>query len=87
VPQHPVPWRLVSAEGRTLHLAAQAGGPPCEAISSVDVDERATVVKVAVNAGSLPGAKCGPGVRAIIGTFPVTVHLKAPLGSRALVER
>jgi len=78
------PWRLVEAEGRVLRLEVQAGGPPCDAVSSVDIDERPQVVTVTVHAGPQPGARCGPGVAASLGTFPVEARLRSPLGARAL---
>jgi hypothetical protein len=84
VPPHKVAWRLLGTDGRTLRLAVQAGGPPCEAVRGVDVDEGAHTVVVTVRAGRTPGARCGPGVAAVLGTFPVTVRLHAPLGSRTL---
>jgi hypothetical protein len=78
------PWRLVQADGRTLRLEVDAGGPPCDAVRDVDVEEGRDVVVVTVRAGSEPGARCGPGVAAVLGTFPVTAKLREPLGSRAL---
>jgi hypothetical protein len=84
VPVHDVRWRLRDVDGRTLRLEVRIGGPPCDAVRAVHVDERAHTVVVTVRAGSLPGAKCGPGVAAVLGTFPVTVRLDAPLGERTL---
>jgi hypothetical protein len=84
VPAHDVPWRLRAVDGSTLRLEVRLGGPPCDAVRAVHVDERARTVVVTVRAGSTPSAKCGPGVAAILGTFPVTVRLHAPLGSRTL---
>jgi hypothetical protein len=83
-PPHKIPWRLLEADGRTLDLQVQAGGPPCDGVRSVDVVERRRTVEVTVRAGSTPGARCGPGAAAVLGTFPVTVRLHAPLGSRTL---
>jgi hypothetical protein len=83
-PPHGVPWHLVSADGRTLHLSVQAGGPPCDAVLGTSVRETSRVVTVTVRAGSRPGAKCPHGVAAILGTFPISVRLHAPLGSRTL---
>jgi hypothetical protein len=79
-----VPWRLVSQDGRALQLEVQAGGPPCDAILDVDVDEQPDAVTVTVRAGSEPDAECGPGVAAVLGTFPVTARLREPLGDRTL---
>ena len=84
VPEREVPWRLVEADGRTLRLEVDAGGPPCDALRSVDVDEGRETVVVTVHAGSEPDARCGPGVAAVLGTFPVTAKLREPLGSRTL---
>jgi hypothetical protein len=83
-PPRAVPWQLVSANGRALRLQVRVGGPPCDAVRGVRVDEGPRTVVVTVRAGSAPGAKCGPGVAAVIATFPVTVRLHAPLGSRTL---
>jgi hypothetical protein len=69
-----VPFHLVSHEGRTLHLTVQAGGPPCDEVTSVHVDETPRTVTVTVR----------PGTAAILGTFPVEVRLRHPLGSRTL---
>ncbi len=78
------PWRLVEDDGRVLRLEVQAGGPPCDAVTSVDVDERPQTVTVTVHAGPEPGARCGPGVAASLGTFRVEARLRAPLGTRTL---
>jgi hypothetical protein len=75
---------LLGADGRTLRLEVRLGGLPCDAVRAVDVDERAHTVVVTVRAGSTPGAHCGPGVAAVLATFPVTVRLRAPLDSRTL---
>ena len=79
-----VPWTLVSDDGRVLRLSVQAGGPPCDAVTAVDVDETADAVVVTVHAGPEPDARCGPGVAASLGTFPVEAKLRAPLGTREL---
>src|SRR4051794_15192442 len=83
-PPHAVPFRLVSSDGRVLRLSVQTGGPPCDGVRRVDVSETARAVTVTVRAGSAPGAKCGPGVAAVLGTFPVVARLREPLGSRVL---
>jgi len=84
VPPREVPWKLVSDDGRVLRLEVQAGGPPCDAVTGVDVDERPDAVVVTVRAGAEPGARCGPGVAAVLGTFGVEAKLREPLGSRTL---
>jgi hypothetical protein len=81
-----VPFKLVGTEGRTLRLEVQVGGPPCDAVLGADVDETPTTVTVTVRAGQEPGAKCGPGVVAMIGTFPVRIRLQKPLGARTLKD-
>jgi hypothetical protein len=81
-----VTFRLAGIDGRTLRLEVQAGGPPCDAVLGTDVDETPTTVTVTVRAGQEPGAKCGPGVVAMIGTFPVQVRLREPLGTRTLKD-
>jgi hypothetical protein len=50
----------------------------------VEVDETPHAVTVTVRAGQRPGARCGPGVAAVLATFPVTVRLREPLGAREL---
>jgi hypothetical protein len=81
-----VPFTLVGTEGRSLRLEVQVGGPPCDAVLGTDVEETPATVTVTVRAGQQPGAKCGPGVVAMIGTFPVQVRLREPLGTRKLVD-
>jgi hypothetical protein len=81
-----VPFTLVQTEGRTLRLEVQVGGPPCDAVLGADVDETPTTVTVTVRAGQEPGAKCGPGVVGMIGTFPVQARLREPLGARTLKD-
>ncbi len=76
-------WRLVGQDGRTLRLEVQAGGPPCDEIKSVDVDETSAAVTLTVRTGPRPKVRC-KGTTAALGTFPVTVHLREPLGSRDL---
>ena len=78
-----MPFTLVSAEGRTLRLTVEAGGPPCDEIKPVEVDETSEAVTVKVHAGPRPDAQCN-GTTAALGTFPVTVRLREPLGGREL---
>ena len=78
-----MPWKLVGQDGRTLRLEVQAGGPPCDEIKPVEVDETTEVVTVKVHAGPRPDARCN-GTTAALGTFPVTVRLREPLGGREL---
>jgi hypothetical protein len=79
-----VPWRLIGQDGRTLRLEVEAGGPPCDEIQSVDVDETPTVVTVTVLAGPRPGVDCNGTTNAALGTFQLTATLREPLGSREL---
>jgi hypothetical protein len=79
-----VPFKLVSAEGRTLRLEVEAGGPPCDGVRKVAVRETPETVTVTVTTG--PDAKCGRGATTILGHFPVDVRLKAPLRDRALID-
>ncbi len=78
-----VPWRLVGQDGRTLRLEVQAGGPPCDEIKSVDVDETPAAVTVKVLAGPRSDARCN-GTTAALGKFLLTARLREPLGSRDL---
>jgi hypothetical protein len=81
-----VPFTLVSAEGRTLRLTVEAGGAPCDGVREVAVRETPSTVTVTVTTGPDPGAKCGPGVTAMLGTLPVEARLKEPLGARKLLD-
>lgn len=84
VPEREVPWRLLEADGRTLRLEVEVGGPPCDAVTGVDVNERPDTVMITVRAGSQRGAHCGPGTAAVLGTFRVAAELREPLGARTL---
>src|SRR5262249_19780283 len=96
VPVAPVPgtraravrWTLAGSAdgGGTLLLDVAVGGPPCDAVTAVDVMETARRVTVSVYAGATASASCGPGVPAMVGTVRVPAHLSGPLGSRALVD-
>jgi len=77
---------MVSTEGRTLRLTVEAGGPPCDGVRAVALRETPSTVTVTITTGPEPRANCGPGVDLLIGTFPVEAKLKAPLGSRTLVD-
>jgi hypothetical protein len=81
-----VPFQLVSAEGRTLRLTVEAGGPPCDGVRKVDVRETPSTVTVTVTTGPEDRAECGSGVTAMLGTLPVAAKLKAPLGARKLLD-
>lgn len=86
--QRDVAWELADsrAGGRSLVLEVKLGGPPCDALTDVDVRETDAVVTVTVRAGRVPGARCGPGVEAVVGTFLVIAELAEPLGGRTLVD-
>jgi hypothetical protein len=81
-----VPFKLASAEGRTLRLTVEAGGAPCDGVRKVAVRETPATVTVTITTGAEPHAKCGPGVVAMIGTIPVEATLRSPLGSRRLID-
>ncbi|MGL5826983.1 MAG: hypothetical protein ACRCYU_19545 [Nocardioides sp.] len=77
-----VRWRLVHpAGGRVIVIQAQAGGPPCDAITGLTVVESSSRVEITVWAGRAPNAQC-VGVPAVLATFRVRVPLDQPLGSR-----
>jgi hypothetical protein len=78
-------WKLAGGgQGRVLDLDVTVGGPPCDAVTGVDVRESPTTVAVTVYAGPIPTADCR-GVPAITGTVRVRVTLGEPLGSRRLI--
>lgn len=81
-----MPFTLVGTEGRTLRLEVQAGGAPCDGVRKVAVRETPATVTVTVTTGADPGAKCGPGVVAMIGRIPVEARLRDPLGARTLID-
>ena len=79
-----VPWRLVDAgPGAAVVVEVKAGGPPCDVVTDLDVEETPSGVRLTVWAGRRPGASC-VGVPALLGTFRVRVPLAEPLGSRPL---
>lgn len=80
-----LPWTVVRPSAETLVVEVAAGGPPCDAVTGVDVVESADRVAVTVWAGRVPGATgCEGPVPALLGTFWVRVPLAAPLGARAV---
>ncbi|HWI06933.1 MAG TPA: hypothetical protein VNT54_05405 [Solirubrobacteraceae bacterium] len=83
-----VPWELADSRerARILELEVTLGGPPCDALTAVDVRESSARVVVTLHAGRVPGARCGPGTEALVGTFRVIAQLAAPLGRRTLVD-
>jgi hypothetical protein len=83
-----VRWRLAGqAEGgRVLLLDAPVGGPPCDAVTGIDIRESAAEVKIIVYAGKTGSASCPPGVPAILGTTRVRAVLTQPLGQRRAVD-
>ena len=77
-------WRLVrSGPGPALVVEVQAGGPPCDVVTDLDVRETERTVRLTVWAGRETGASC-PDVPAVVGTVHLRVPLAAPLGSRSL---
>jgi len=87
-PDRTVRWRLAGqAEGgRVLLLDASVGGPPCDAVTGVDVRESAAEVRIIVYAGKTGSGSCPPGVPAILGTARVRAVLAQPLGTRKPVD-
>jgi hypothetical protein len=83
-----VPFKLVSAEGRTLRLEVEAGGPPCDGVRKVAVQETPTTVTVTVTTGWVGShhTQCGPGAVTMLGRFPVEARLQAPLRGRTLID-
>jgi hypothetical protein len=83
-----VPWTPAgrSDDGRLLMLDVAVGGPPCDAVTAVDVVEASGSVTVTVHAGVVTGADCTGGIPAIIGTVRVAARLAQPLGTRTLVD-
>jgi hypothetical protein len=81
-----VPFKLVGTEGRSLRLEVRAGGAPCDGVRKVAVQETPKTVTVTVTTGPEPDAKCGPGFVGMIGTLPAEAKLKAPLGTRTLID-
>jgi hypothetical protein len=81
-----VPFKLVSAEGRTLRLEVEAGGPPCDGVRKVAVQETATTVTVTITTGRVGRVPCGHGAVTVLGRFPVEARLKAPLSDRTLID-
>jgi hypothetical protein len=81
-----VPFTLVSAEGRTLRLTVEAGGPPCDGVREVAVHETRSTVTVTVTTGPEPRANCGSGATLLLGTLPAAARLREPLGERKLLD-
>ena len=81
------PWRLVeTGPGPAVVVEVEAGGPPCDVVTHLDVDESPSAVRLSVWAGREPGAAC-VGLPALLGTFRVRVPLAEPLGTRPLVAQ
>jgi hypothetical protein len=83
-----VPWTFAGQadDGRQLMFDVAIGGPPCDAVTAVDVVEESGSVTVTVHAGVVTGGNCTGGVPAIIGTVRVVARLTQPLGARTLVD-
>lgn len=80
-------WSLVDAgPGPSVLVEVKAGGPPCDVVTYLDVDETRSAVRLDVWTGRVPGAVCA-GIPAVLGVFGVRVPLAEPLGSRALTPR
>ncbi len=79
-------WTLVRSGGNELVVQTMAGGPPCDAVTGLDVTESASSVTVTVWSGRVPGAAgCDGPQPAMVGIFWIRVPLSAPLGARSVV--
>jgi hypothetical protein len=77
--------RLVTARGAELVVEVVSGGPPCEAVTGVDVTESTSEVRLAVWVGRTPTATGCDGPRPALAAIQwVRVPLSAPLGTRAV---
>jgi hypothetical protein len=83
-----VHWKLAGRgdSDRSLLVDVAIGGPPCDAVTGVEVVESAATVTVTVYAGTTQTEACTRGMPARIGTARVRVVLDQPLGSRTLVD-
>jgi hypothetical protein len=82
-------WTLAgrSGDGRMLLLDVTVGGPPCDAVTGIDVEESTGVVTITVYAGATAAAtSCSRGIPAVVGTVRVPVRLAAPLAERTLAD-
>ncbi len=77
-------WRFVRARGSTVLVEVDLGGPPCDAVTGLEVTESADVVGLLVWTGPVSGARCA-GQPAVLGTVRVEVRLDAPLAGRRRV--
>ena len=80
-------WHLAgqSDGGRRLLIDVAIGGPPCDAVTGLDVTETGTTVKVTVHAGRLVSADCPAGSTGALATARVVATLDQPLGNRDLL--
>jgi hypothetical protein len=79
-----VPWRLVDeVPGPALLIEVQIGGPPCDEITGVDVEEALEAVDVRVWAGRTSDASCG-NTPAALATARLRVATKRPIGGRTV---
>lgn len=80
-----VSGRLVTARGAELVVEVVSGGPPCEAVTGVDVSESTSEVRLAVWVGRTPAATGCDGPRTALAAIQwVRVPLRAPLGTRTV---
>ncbi len=80
-----VPVKVVSSSGRELVVEVVAGGPPCEAVTGLDVEESSTEVRIAAWVGRTPEATgCDGSQPAVAAIMWVGVTLAEPLGSRSV---
>jgi len=80
-------WHLVrqSGGGRLLLIDVAIGGPPCDAVTGIDIAETATTVKLTVHAGRLTSADCPSGAVGSLATARMEARLARPLGKRELL--
>ena len=78
-------WVGQADGGRVLLLDVTVGGPPCDAVTAIDVAEGPRSVRITVYAGVASSAACPSGVPALVGTVRVPARLAAPVGSRTVL--
>jgi hypothetical protein len=84
--ERPVRWRLAARSGRSLLLDVNVGGPPCDAVTAVEVDETPASIVITVHAGRTPGADCRAGTPALLGTYRVKARQREPPAARKLLD-
>lgn len=75
-------WRLAARAGSSLLLDVNVGGPPCDAVTAVEVDETPASIVITVHAGRTPGANCRAGTPALLGSYRVQATARAAGGAQ-----